>query len=87
MGTGAVVGANSVVTRNVAAYSVVGGIPAKPLRARFSSAIAEKLLLSQYWEYPFALLKALPCANVFEFLDAFALSEVLPYQFETLEFS
>jgi len=87
VGTGAVVGANSVVTRNVAAYSVVGGIPAKPLRARFSSAIAEKLLLSQYWEYPFALLKALPCANVFEFLDAFALSEVLPYQFETLEFS
>ena len=87
VGTGAVVGANSVVTRNVKPYTVVGGVPAKPLRVRFSPEIAEKLLLTQYWEYPFALLKALPCANVFEFLDAFALSGVLPYQFETLEFS
>jgi serine O-acetyltransferase len=32
IGAGAVVGANAVVTKNVAAQSVVGGIPAKPLR-------------------------------------------------------
>ena len=34
IGTGAIIGAGSVVTKNVAAYSIVGGVPAKLIRKR-----------------------------------------------------
>lgn len=36
VGRGAVVAAGSVVTRNVEAYSIVGGVPAKKIGKRFS---------------------------------------------------
>lgn len=47
IGNGAVVGAGSVVTKDVEAYTIVAGNPAKPIRKRFSSdqiLIHEKLL-------------------------------------------
>ena len=43
IGNGAVVGSNSVVTKNVPAYAIVGGSPAKVIRQRFSRAIGEAL--------------------------------------------
>lgn len=42
IGTGAVVGAGSVVTRTVAPYTIVAGVPAKKLRDRFSPEALER---------------------------------------------
>ena len=52
IGNGAVMGAGALVTKDVPPYSVVGGIPAKVLKKRFSDRIAEVLESSCWWNYP-----------------------------------
>lgn len=52
IGTGAVVAANAVVTRDVEPYAIVGGNPAKLLRPRFEPGIIEALLEIGWWEWP-----------------------------------
>jgi phosphonate metabolism protein (transferase hexapeptide repeat family) len=52
IGDGAVIGANAVVTKNVAAYSIVAGVPAKHLRWRFPEAVRERLLTLKWWNWP-----------------------------------
>jgi acetyltransferase-like isoleucine patch superfamily enzyme len=46
---GAIVGAGAVVTKNVAPYEVVGGIPARAIRKRFTDADIAWLLRAQWW--------------------------------------
>jgi acetyltransferase-like isoleucine patch superfamily enzyme len=50
IGDGAVIGAQSVVTKNVSPYSIVAGNPAKEIRKRFSNDIIERLLAIKWWE-------------------------------------
>lgn len=52
IGVGAVVGAGAVVTRDIAPYTIVTGVPAKPLRARFAPDVVARLLESEWWMLP-----------------------------------
>lgn len=49
IGTGAIVGAGAVVVKDVQPYSIVGGVPAKLLRYRFSDEKIRELLESEWW--------------------------------------
>lgn len=56
IGGGAIVGAGSVVTADVAPYMVVAGNPARELRPRFDAELAARLDDSRWWEWPDSLL-------------------------------
>jgi acetyltransferase-like isoleucine patch superfamily enzyme len=51
IGDGAVIGASSLVTKDVAPYTIVGGNPAKLVRARFSDAHIRALLDLKWWDW------------------------------------
>ena len=51
IGTGAIVGAGSIVTKDVPPYTIVAGAPARPIRKRFDDTTIEKLLKSHWWEW------------------------------------
>ena len=51
IGDGAIVAARSVVTADVAPYTIVGGNPARPLRQRFSAEVVEALLEIRWWDW------------------------------------
>lgn len=70
VGTGSIIAAGAVVTKDVEAYSIVGGNPAKHIRYRVESPLKERLLESEWWKYPPETICKLDPSNVNEFVDA-----------------
>lgn len=52
IGNGAIVAAGAVVVKDVPDYAVVGGVPAKLIRWRFSESIIDQLLQIKWWDWP-----------------------------------
>lgn len=57
IGDGAVIGANSVVTKDVPPYAIVAGSPAKIIRYRFDETSIKKILASAWWNNDYEVAK------------------------------
>ena len=61
IGTGAVIAAGAIVTKDVDEYMIVAGNPARPIRPRFDRDVCERLKALAWWDWDHAKLKqALP---------------------------
>ena len=59
IGDGAIVAAGAVVSRDIAPFTLAGGVPARPIRARFDAAQIAALQKISWWHWPEADIRAL----------------------------
>ncbi|MFA5898426.1 MAG: rhamnan synthesis F family protein [Hyphomicrobium sp.] len=69
IGDGAIVGAHTVVTKNVPPYAIVAGNPAKVLRYRFDEAVVNELLTLKWWELPDDVIRQIPFDDIHRAVD------------------
>ena len=85
LGIGAVVASGAVVTRDVAPFMIVAGVPARPMRARFPDRVIERLLALAWWDWSHDRLRialedfrGLPAETFLDRYEQQALTQVLP---------
>lgn len=71
IGHGAIVAAGSIVTRDVAPYTVVAGVPARPVKKRFDDVLCSLLIQTNWWDYHPKYLYQFNLRDPFQFADRF----------------
>ncbi|MEP1330376.1 CatB-related O-acetyltransferase [Pseudophaeobacter sp.] len=51
IGDGAIIGTGAIVTKDIAPYTVIAGVPGKPIKTRFSKETIARLLELKWWDY------------------------------------
>lgn len=72
IGEGAVIAANSVVTKDVEPYSIIGGVPAQLIKKRFDDDVIKRLLALHIYDLPadkFAQIRELICSSDIDALE------------------
>jgi virginiamycin A acetyltransferase len=79
VGNGAVIGAGAIVTHDVEPYSIVGGVPAREIRRRFSPETIARFEALHWWDYGDALVsRARGAQSIEEQLEAMLTADVVP---------
>lgn len=76
IGHGAIIAAKSVITRDVAPYTIVGGNPGQVIRKRLPVADIERLLALAWWDWPVEAIRA--ASNALMNADIGALERLAP---------
>lgn len=69
IGNGAIVAAHAVVTKDVAPYAIVGGVPARLIRYRFSEPLIERIERIRWWRFGPDLIQSLDIRDPDSFLS------------------
>lgn len=75
IGHGAIVASGAIVTKNVAPYTIIGGIPAKEIKKRFTNEQIQHLLNIKWWNWDVDKLK--DNADLFENIE-YLLNKEIP---------
>lgn len=65
IGDGAIIGAGCIVTKDVAPYSIVAGVPGRAIGARFDEALVQELLSLRWWDFDLTQVKPDEAENLF----------------------
>ncbi|MGE2346607.1 CatB-related O-acetyltransferase [Enterobacter asburiae] len=64
IGDGAIIASHSLVSKDVAPYSIVGGVPAKHIRFRFERSIIDQLIELEWWNYGLSALEGVDFTDI-----------------------
>ena len=64
IGDGAIIAFGAIVTHDIPPYAIVGGVPAKIIKYRFSQEIIDELLELKWWNLPYEFIVTLPFNDI-----------------------